>query len=75
MDARRHLESLVGQEITTLSGRPNRILRIEGSDVIVATGKSPAGKPVPIGWVQDAIDMLESVFSWGACHVVGIHVG
>ncbi len=58
IDARAHLESLVGQEIRTLTGRPNRILGFRGTDVIVATTRSPHGQPVPIAWVQDAVDML-----------------
>jgi hypothetical protein len=57
-DARRHLSSLVGQLIYTLTGRPNRVLRLDGDYVIVATGRSPQGQPVPIGWVQDAMDRL-----------------
>jgi hypothetical protein len=60
IDARLHLQTLVGQEIRTLTRRePNRITRIEASDVIVGTGKSPAGRPVPIEWLQDAADLLE----------------
>jgi hypothetical protein len=57
-DARAHLESLVGETIDTLTGRPNSILRVEGETVFVGTGKSPGGKPVPIQWVQDAMDQL-----------------
>ena len=60
IDARAHLESLVGQEIRTVTGRPNRILEIRGSDVIVGTTRSPAGQPVPIDWVQAAMDLLEA---------------
>jgi hypothetical protein len=61
IDARAHLGTLVGQEIRTLtSGKPNLILRIDGSDVIVGTGKSPAGRPVPIEWLQHAFDLLEA---------------
>jgi hypothetical protein len=60
MDAREHLRGLVGQTIHTLARRqPNRILEIRGDDVIVATGKSPSGEPVPIAEVQAAIDVLE----------------
>jgi hypothetical protein len=60
IDARKHLQTLVGQEVRTLvDGRPNRILRIEGDQVIVATGRSPVGSPVPIEWLQDAIDLLK----------------
>jgi len=59
IDARAHLESLVGEEIHTLTNRrPNRILRIEGGDVIVGTAKSPTGQRVPIQWLQDAADRL-----------------
>lgn len=57
--ARSHLSSLVGREIKTLTGRANKVLRIEGNDVIVATERSPNGQPVPISWVQDALDMLQ----------------
>jgi hypothetical protein len=60
MNARDHIQRLIGTEIRTASGRPNRILRIEGENVIVATSKSPAGQPVPVKWVQTAMDMLES---------------
>lgn len=61
IDARAHLSSLVGRELRTLTdGRPNRILRIEGNDAIVATEKSPSGKRVPIQWLQYAVDLLES---------------
>lgn len=52
------LTNLVGQTIDTVKGRPNTILRIEGINVIVGTKRSPAGKPVPIEWVQDALDRL-----------------
>lgn len=58
IDARTYLSGLVGQEIRTLTGRPNRVLRLERNEVIVATGRSPAGQPVPIAWVQDALDRL-----------------
>ena len=59
IDARTHLQSLIGQEIRTLShNQPNRVLSLEGDDVIVGTTKSPDGAPVPIKWVQDGIDVL-----------------
>lgn len=58
-DARRFLESLTGRELRTVTGRPNRVVRIEGDRVVVATGRSPSGRAVPIGWVQDALDRLE----------------
>ena len=57
-DARTLLMSLVGSEITTLTGRPNTILSVEDHDVIVATQRSPKGQPVPIDWVQSALERL-----------------
>ena len=59
MNAREYLGSLVGQTIETYRGRPNTVIRIEGSEVIVGTARSPAGTPVPIAWVQSALDRLE----------------
>ena len=59
IDVRSHLRSLEGTEIKTVTdGRSNRILRIEGDEVIVGTAKSPDGRPVPIEWLQDAVDLL-----------------
>ena len=59
IDARSHVQSLLGEEIQTLTDRrANRILRVEGDEVIVGTAKSPTGRPVPIQWLQDAIDLL-----------------
>jgi hypothetical protein len=57
-DARALLISLVDQPLTTLRGRPNRILQVGKVDVIVATERSPDGQPVPIVWVQQALDYL-----------------
>jgi hypothetical protein len=59
IDARRHLESLVGQTLWTATRRqPNRILGVTPTQVVVATDKSPAGQPVPLEWVQSAFDRL-----------------
>jgi hypothetical protein len=59
VDARSYLGSLIGKTIYTLGRRqPNRILAIEGDQIIVATNRSPAGEPVPIASVQDALDRL-----------------
>lgn len=52
------LESLVGQPISTVTGRPNTVLRVEGDSVVVATSRSPTGQPVPIEWVQDGLEQL-----------------
>ena len=57
--ARSLLRSLTGQEISTVTGRPNRILRLDGDDVIVATERSPAGTAVPIQMVQFGLDRLQ----------------
>jgi hypothetical protein len=56
--ARTLLESLVGQPISIVTGRPNTVLRVEGDDVVVATGRSPTGQPVPVEWVQSGLDQL-----------------
>ena len=56
--ARSLLQSLTGQEISTVTGRPNRVLRVDGDDVIVATERSPAGTAVPIQMVQLGLDRL-----------------
>lgn len=57
-NTRAHLEGLVGNTIRTLTGRPNTVISIEGNDVIVGTSKSPNGQPIPLQWVQDAMDQL-----------------
>jgi hypothetical protein len=58
--ARAHLQGLVGQTITTITGRPNTIVAVSGDSVFVRTGSpgDPPGEPVPIAWVQDAGDKL-----------------
>lgn len=56
--ARILLESLVGQPISTVTGRPNTVLRVEGDSAIVATNRSPTGQPVPIEWVQSGLEQL-----------------
>jgi hypothetical protein len=58
LDAAQMLRSLEGTTIHTLTGKPNTILRISGDLVIVATTRSPEGRPVPIAWVQEALDRL-----------------
>jgi hypothetical protein len=58
IDARELLRSLVGRTIPTMTGRPNRVLEVRSEDVIVATARSPQGQPVPIEWVQRALDWL-----------------
>jgi hypothetical protein len=58
IDARALLTSLIGRDIETMTGRRNRILRVDSETVLVGTNRSPAGRSVPIGWVQDALDRL-----------------
>lgn len=58
IDAGAHLRSLIGTTILTLTGRPNHVIDIQGDQVIVGTDRSPAGTPVPIESVQEAMDML-----------------
>jgi hypothetical protein len=52
------LESLVGKDITTVTGRTNRVRAVESDHVLVATARSPAGQKVPVSWVQHALDQL-----------------
>src|SRR4051812_15293939 len=58
--AGRFLASLKGRPLQTVTGRPNRILELKKGKAYVSTTRSPKGKPVPIEWIQDAIDRLES---------------
>jgi hypothetical protein len=58
-DATKLLQSLKGKPIGTVTGRENRILEVRSDTVLVWTTRSPAGQPVPLSWVQDAIDRLE----------------
>ena len=59
-DARWLITSLIGQTIFTLGrDRPNTIKSIEGENVIVATQRSPDGKPVPLSLVQMGLTKLQ----------------
>jgi 5-methylcytosine-specific restriction protein A len=55
---REHLTALVGSEIPTISGVPNRILEVAGDNVIVGTERSPDGQPVPLADIQAAADRV-----------------
>jgi hypothetical protein len=57
-ETRELLEGLVGVEIATVTGRPNRVLAVDGESVVVATSRSPAGEPVPIAWIAAALERL-----------------
>jgi hypothetical protein len=58
-DARAYLRSLIGRTIPTLTGRPNTILDVGERDVVVGTERSSDGQPVPIEWVQDAMERFQ----------------
>lgn len=61
--ARKLVDNLIGTPLQTPSGRLNTILRIEGENIIVATDRSPKGKPVPLQLVQAALDILQDTRS------------
>lgn len=58
-DAHALLRSMKGRSLRTVTGRENRVLRVDQADVLVWTTRSPGGQAVPIAWVQDALDRLE----------------
>jgi 5-methylcytosine-specific restriction protein A len=60
IDALAHLQSLRGQTILTVTGRPNTVVAVRGDKVIVRTARNEStdGDPIPIKWVQDAADIL-----------------
>jgi hypothetical protein len=60
LDARTLLESLVGRQITTVTGRPNTVLSVADSEVIVGTSRSPEGERVPIESVQSGLERLQA---------------
>jgi len=47
-DARALCESLVGQQVLTVTGWLNALLGVADDSVVVATTRSPDGEPVPI---------------------------
>jgi hypothetical protein len=55
------LRRLLGRDIKTLQGRPNRILDIQPPHVLVAMERSPTGQQVPIADVQNALDTLRTL--------------
>jgi hypothetical protein len=60
-DARLELERLTGGTVYTITQRkPNTILRLDEDNVVVATGAAPEAEPVPVAWVQTALDRLRA---------------
>ena len=58
-DAHVLLAGLVGRTIpTAFRAEPNTVLDVDENNVLVGTSMSPAGSPVPIRLVQEAIDRL-----------------
>jgi hypothetical protein len=58
--ARELLAGLVGRPLQTIGGAQNQVLEVRDEDVIVATARSPRGQPVPLAWVQDALDRIQT---------------
>jgi len=56
--ARDLLTRLVDTPLVTLTGRPNRILAVQQTQVVVATDRSPHGQPIPIDELQQALELL-----------------
>jgi hypothetical protein len=60
-DARELAQGLRGRTIHTIDRQlPNEVLEVVSADVIIATRKSPAGKPVALRYIQDGLDILYS---------------
>jgi putative restriction endonuclease len=60
-DAHKLLADLIGRPLLTISGRPNEIVELRAQEVVVATGRTPAGTSLPVAWVQEALDSLQAV--------------
>lgn len=58
LDAQALVEALVGQQISTVTGRPNTVIGVDGANVIVGTTRSRDGELVPIESVQSGIGRL-----------------
>jgi hypothetical protein len=58
LDARSLIESLVGQQVSTVTGRPNTVLGLTDADVIVGTDRSPEGELIPIHSIQSGLERL-----------------
>jgi hypothetical protein len=58
-DAACLLRSLENGPLRTVTGRENRVLKVQGDTVLVWTSRSPQGQPVPIAGIQDALDRFE----------------
>jgi hypothetical protein len=61
LDARALVESLVGQQVLTVTGRSNTVLRVADGNVVVGTDRSPDGELVPIDSLRSALERLLEV--------------
>ena len=52
------LRSLIGQEIRTVTGRPNMVLAVNTGAALVHTSQSPDGQMVAVTEVQEGLDKL-----------------
>lgn len=59
-ELRSHIQSLVGQEIPTITGRSNVVISIDDDAVLVGTSRSPEGQPVPLEEIEAAHTQLLS---------------
>ena len=57
-DAKEYMQALEGVTLSTLTGRPNEVIRVEPTAVLVGTARSPQGKLVPLAEIQRAVDKL-----------------
>lgn len=75
IDARVLLATLVGQEIETMTGRPNRILRVDSETVLVGTNSHRRDSRFRSdGFRMHWIDSLRKVTSRLAWHLLAIGV-
>jgi hypothetical protein len=58
LDVRLYLDSLQGQTLHTLTGKPNRIVSVGTDGVVVGTDRSPKGELVPLDEIRSAARRL-----------------
>jgi 5-methylcytosine-specific restriction protein A len=57
-DIHSYLRGMVGESLTTLTGKPNQIVSVGDATVVVATENNSTGAPVSIALVQDVADRV-----------------
>ena len=58
--ARELLAGLVGRPRQTIGGAQNQVLEVRDEDVVVATARSPQGRPVPVAWIEVAPNRIQA---------------